>query len=108
MLILGTGVDGNQAGETFTVHYAVGTSATFAQDFSDWYTPQGYANELTAATMSYHDTSGGGTSGGPLYLNGYAEALNSGMEQTVRRTESVPGWRSRRREAGRPRHIRMG
>jgi hypothetical protein len=63
-LLLGTGVDGNQPGQSFTVHYADGSSATFTQGFSDWYTPQGYAGESTAATLSDRDTNAGGRSGG--------------------------------------------
>ena len=50
---LGTGVNGNQAGQVFTVQYTDGTSQVFTQGLSDWYTPQGYAGESIAATTAY-------------------------------------------------------
>jgi hypothetical protein len=75
---LATGVNGNQANQTFTVKYTDGTTQTFTQSFSDWFFPQGYSGESKAVTMAYRDGSGGGNGGGPLYLYGYSFALNSG------------------------------
>ena len=40
-----TGVNGNQANQTFTVNYSDGTSTSFTQSLSDWFTPQNYAGE---------------------------------------------------------------
>ena len=76
----GAAVNGDQPGQTFTVHYADGTSATFRQGFSDWYTPQGYAGESIAATMPYRDTAAGAEQAlsSPFNLYGYAEPLEPG------------------------------
>lgn len=74
---LGTGVDGSQGNQTFTVTYTDGTTQSFTQSFSDWFFPQGYAGETKAVQMAYRDNSGGGTTNGPLYLYGYSFALNS-------------------------------
>jgi hypothetical protein len=80
LLLLGAAVNGNQPGQTFTVHYADGTSATFRQGFSDWYTPQGYAGESIAATMPYRDTAAGAEQAlsSPFNFYGYAEPLDPG------------------------------
>ncbi len=75
--LLATGVNGNQASQTFTVTYTDGTTTTIAQSLSDWFTPQSYAGESTAKTMTYRDTSTGGTSTGSPNLYGYSFAINS-------------------------------
>jgi hypothetical protein len=75
--LLGTGVDGNQANQTFVVTYTDGTTSTFTQSLSDWYTPQGYTGESTVLTMAYRVAASGAESPGPLYLYGYSFALNS-------------------------------
>jgi hypothetical protein len=74
---LAAGVNGNQADQTFTVTYSDGTTQTFTQSISDWYTPQGYAGESTAVSLAYRNTSGGGTQNGPFNVYGYQFALNS-------------------------------
>src|SRR4029077_3845683 len=48
--LLATGVNGNQPNLTFTVKYTDGTSATFTQSVSDWFTPQNYSGESKAVT----------------------------------------------------------
>lgn len=53
LLFLGAGVNGNQANQTFRVTYTDGTTTSFTQGVSDWFTPQNYAGETTAATMAY-------------------------------------------------------
>jgi Arylsulfotransferase (ASST) len=55
--LLATGVNGNQANQTFIVTYTDGTKATFTQSISDWATPQGFTGESTALSTSYRDTS---------------------------------------------------
>jgi hypothetical protein len=76
--LLAAGVNGNQANQTFIVTYTDGTSSTFSQSVSDWLTPQNYAGESTALSMSYRVTPGGGTQNGPFQIYGYSFALNSG------------------------------
>jgi hypothetical protein len=70
------GVNGNQANQTFTVTYTDGTTATFTQSISDWFTPQGYAGETTALTTAYRDTSGGTEQAGPFNVYEYTLALD--------------------------------
>ena len=75
--LLGTGVSGNQPNQTFVVTYTDGTTSTFTQGLSDWYTPQGYTGEATVLTMAYRVAASGAQSPGPLFLYGYSFALNS-------------------------------
>jgi hypothetical protein len=75
--MLATGVNGNQTGQTFTVTYTDGTTATFTQSLSDWYTPQTYSGESEAMTTNYRDNSTGTTDGRVFYLYGYSFNLNS-------------------------------
>ena len=77
LAMLGTGVDGNQASQTFVVHYSDGTSSTFAQSMSDWFTPQNYAGESVVVTMPYRDNNAGEKDARTFYLYGYSFTLNS-------------------------------
>ena len=38
--LLATAVNGNQVNQTFVVTYTDGTTTSFTQSLSDWYTPQ--------------------------------------------------------------------
>lgn len=51
--ILGTGVNGNQASQTFKVTYSDSSSTTVTQSMSNWFSPQSYTGEATAVEMSY-------------------------------------------------------
>lgn len=75
--LLGSGVNGNQAAQTFVVTYTDGTKTTFTQSLSDWFTPQNYAGESKAVKMSYVLTPTGAERAGTYYLYGYTFALNS-------------------------------
>ena len=75
--LLATGVDGSQPNLTFTVNYSDGTTATFTQSVSDWFTPQNYSGESEAVTMAYRDLSNGTQDNRTFYLYGYSFALNS-------------------------------
>jgi hypothetical protein len=76
---LGTGVDGAQPAQRFTVNYSDGSTATYTQSLSDWFGgAQGYPGETVVSTMAYRVSISGATSPGPVYLYGYAFALNSG------------------------------
>lgn len=74
--ILGTGVSGNQAAQPVSVVYSDSSQDNFTQSFSDWFTPQGYAGEGTAFTLSYRDKNDGTTSAGTLFLYIYSFSLN--------------------------------
>lgn len=75
--LLGTAVNGNQSNQTFVVTYSDGSTASFVQSLSDWYTPQGFKGETQVAKMADRTTGGGGVQAGPFYLYGYSFALNS-------------------------------
>ncbi len=74
--LLAAAVNGNQANQSFTVRYTDGTSQTFSQSISDWFTPQAYAGETTAITMAYRNGGAGGDSR-TFRLYAYAFRLNS-------------------------------
>ena len=57
--LLGTGVQGDQTGQTVTVHYLDGSTDTFQQSFSDWSSLSGYPNESLAVTTAYRDNNDG-------------------------------------------------
>jgi hypothetical protein len=76
LAFLATAVNGNQPNQTFTVNYTDGTSDTFTQSLSDWHTPQAYAGESIAASMSYRDASDGSEHTGTYDLFLYSFSLN--------------------------------
>ncbi len=73
--VLGTGVQGDQAGQTFTVNYTDGSSEKVQQGFSDWFAGPGHANESAAVELAYRNGSNGAPSGGPLFLYLYTFQL---------------------------------
>ncbi len=75
--LLATGVQGNQRGQTFVVHYTDGTSSTFTQSLSDWYTPQDYAGESVALTMPYRNQSNGNEDHRNFNIYQYALTLDA-------------------------------
>jgi hypothetical protein len=74
--MLATGVEGNQTSQAFTVTYMDGTTTTFTQSLSDWYTPQDYSGESKAVIMPYRNTSGGERDDRTFYLYGYSLSIN--------------------------------
>jgi hypothetical protein len=78
LYILGAAVYGNQTNQTFIVTYTDGTTQTFTQSMSDWYTGlQGFAGESVAVAMPYADlASGSEFSHSSFSLYGYGLTLN--------------------------------
>ena len=74
---LGLAVNGNQANQTFTVNYADGTTQTFTQSLSDWFSPQNYTGESKAVTMAYRDLSNGTKDNRTFYVYGYSFSLDA-------------------------------
>ncbi len=88
--LLAAAVNGNQPNQTFIVSYTDGTSSSFTQSVSDWFTPANYSGESQALKMAYRIGPTGATSTGPVYLYGYSFALNSA--KTVKSiTCPIPG-----------------
>jgi hypothetical protein len=75
---LATGVNGNQLNQTFTVTYTDGTTQTFTQSLSDWFTPENFSGESRAVAMGYRNQNDGTRDSRPFYVYGYSLALNSG------------------------------
>jgi hypothetical protein len=75
--LLGTAVNGNRANQVFTVNYSDGSSTSFTQSMSDWFTPQNFAGESQVLAMPYRLTSSGAEDNRTFYLYGYSFALNS-------------------------------
>jgi hypothetical protein len=75
--LLGTGVQGDQTAQTVLVHYTDGTTSTITQDFSDWFTPQGYSNESVAVRTPYRDFNDGSQDNQNFNLYEYILPLSS-------------------------------
>lgn len=75
--MLATGIQGNQNAQSFIVNYTDGTSTSFLQNLSDWYSPQNYTGESKAVVMGYRNSSTGGKDSRVFYLYGYSFILNS-------------------------------
>jgi len=73
---LATAVNGNRANQKFTVKYSDGTTKTFTQSISDWFTPQNYAGESKAVTMPYRDLYNGRKDSRTFYVYLYSFALD--------------------------------
>jgi hypothetical protein len=75
--LLATGIQGNQAAQSFVVTYTDGTKATLKQSFSDWYSPAGNINEEEAVAMPYRIGANGTKDNRQFNLYGYTLILNS-------------------------------
>jgi hypothetical protein len=73
---LATAVNGNQPNQTFVVTYTDGTTQTFIQGVSDWFTPQGYSGESDAVDMAYRDVSNSTKDNRMFHVYGYRLSLN--------------------------------
>jgi hypothetical protein len=81
LAFLGTGVNGNQMDQTFTVNYTDGSSDVFTQSLSDWGRPQNYNGESIAVAMDYRDKSDGTMNVHPYNL--YLYSLTVASSRTV-------------------------
>jgi hypothetical protein len=77
LMMLGTGIQGNQTSQTFTVSYTDGTSSQFGQSLSDWFTPQKYPGESESVAMAYRNFSNGTKDKRTFNLYAYRLTLNS-------------------------------
>ncbi|MDQ2843537.1 MAG: hypothetical protein M3Y72_21350 [Acidobacteriota bacterium] len=80
--ILGTGVGGNQTWQTIVIAYTDGTTSNFTQNFSDWFSPQGYTRESEAVKMAYRNRYDGSKDSQAFNLYQYILPLD--QEKTVR------------------------
>jgi len=77
LMMLATGVDGSQNSQTFTVAYDDGTSSSFTQSLSDWYSPATFIGESAAASVPYRLSGDGEEDDGPFHIFGYSFDLDS-------------------------------
>jgi uncharacterized membrane protein len=82
LLLLASGVNGNQTSQKFVVTYTDGSTTSLTQSLSDWCSPQNYAGESNAISMSYRDLSNGARDTRTVMLYGYT--LNLSASKTVR------------------------
>jgi hypothetical protein len=59
LVVFAAAINGNQTSQTFIVTYTDGTSSSFTQSLSDWFTPQKYAHESEGVVMAYRDQANG-------------------------------------------------
>jgi hypothetical protein len=77
LLLLGTGVNGDQLSQTVRVNYNDGTSSTFTQTFSNWLNAsQSVAGQSIAKSMAYRNKSTGVADNRVFNLYGYSFALD--------------------------------
>jgi len=76
LMLLATGVNGNQTSQTFTIHYTDGSSQQVTQSFSDWFTPENYPSEYEAVAMQYRNFDNGTKDKRTFSLYAYRFALN--------------------------------
>lgn len=76
LVLFATGVEGNQTLQTFTVTYTDGSTTTFTQSLSDWYTAQKYAGEQEGVAMAYRNFDNGTKDNRTFNLYEYRFALN--------------------------------
>ena len=75
--MLATGVQGDQTNQSFLVKYTDGTTATFSQNMSDWFTPQNYPGEAEALIEGHRNSSDGTADNRTFYGYGYSFKLNN-------------------------------
>jgi hypothetical protein len=75
--LLGAGVNGSHANQTFVLTYTDGTTTTLTQSVSDWYAAQNYTGESIAVTMAYRINQYGVVDNHPVDLYGYSFAIDS-------------------------------
>lgn len=74
--ILGSGVQGSQMTQAFTIIYTDGSTGELDQNFSDWYGPRNFPGESRAFKMLYRNMGDGTKDGRTFYLYTYGFSLN--------------------------------
>ncbi len=76
LMLLGTGIQGNQISQPFIVYYTDGTMTQLTQSLSDWFTPQNYPGESECVAMAYRNFSDGTQDRRTFNLYSYRLRLN--------------------------------
>jgi hypothetical protein len=77
LMLLATGIEGNQSSQTFTVNYTDGSSSKIVQSLSDWFTPQKFTGEFEGVAMAYRNFDNGTKDKRTFNLYAYRFALTS-------------------------------
>ena len=85
--MLALGVNGNQESQVFDVTYADGTSSSFTQSVSDWYTPEKFPGESDALLLPYRLTGEGDRDNREFHVYGYSFPLD---DKRAVRTLTLP------------------
>ena len=75
--MLAVAVEGDQQSQSFILTDSDGSSASFTQDISEWYTPEYYKGESDAAETPYRLDGSGFLDNRTFHLYGYSFALDS-------------------------------
>jgi hypothetical protein len=76
LMLMGTGIQGNQPPQSFTVTYTDASTTPISQSFSDWFTPQNYPGESEGVAMAYRNFSNGTKDRRTFNLYAYRFMLN--------------------------------
>ena len=77
LALIGAAVNGAQTNQTFVVNYTDGTSQTFTQSFSDWFSFNAFSGESIVTSTAYRDSSNGTLDNRTFYVYGYTLSTNS-------------------------------
>jgi hypothetical protein len=85
--LLALAVNGAQDSQVFTVTYTDGTSSSFTQSVSDWYTPESFPGESKAVHLPYRLNGDGDRDEREFYVYGYSFPLD---DKKAVRTLTLP------------------
>jgi hypothetical protein len=74
--ILAAAVNGNQSAQVFKITYSDATTTPITQSVSDWYSPQSYAGESTAVSMTRRNNADGSADARAFSLYAYSFTLD--------------------------------
>jgi hypothetical protein len=77
LMLLATGIEGDQKAQTLTVTYTDGSTQKISQSFSDWFTPANFKGESEAVAMAYRNFDNGTKDNRTFNLYAYRLALNA-------------------------------
>ncbi len=75
--LLGSAIEGSQRDQAITVTYDDGTTTRFEQNFSDWYTSEGFPGEVRAVRMPYRMLASGARDERPFNAYAYGFPLDA-------------------------------
>jgi hypothetical protein len=74
--VLASAIEGSHKDQDLSVTYTDGTTTHFAQNFSDWYVPEGFPGEIRAVKVDHRNTADGSRDSRTFYIYGYGFSLD--------------------------------